>query len=107
MYDPLGINNNTYDPLGINTTPQKEFKAEHPNLYAGLKVASDMIPYAKYIDPDERERFYKLSHNKQVRELLMENLYTVIGMGLPIIGKNVASVVSPLAKNICQKHLRH
>jgi len=103
MYDPLGINNNTYDPLGINTTPQKEFKAEHPNLYAGLKVASDMIPYAKYIDPDERERFYKLSHNKQVRELLMENLYTVIGMGLPIIGKNVASVVSPLAKKYLPK----
>jgi hypothetical protein len=79
------------------------FKGKHPNIYAGLKTAADMVPYMKYVDPEERERFNQLATDKQTRELLIENLYAVVGMGLPTIGKSVASVVSPLAERLLPK----
>lgn len=75
--------------------PELPYMAKHPNLYAVEETAKDMargalhlIPYAKYFDPKEREKFMSLTGNPeggfwdpktkvqaQVRELLKENLF--------------------------------
>jgi len=57
------------------------FKAKHPNLYglwgATKETGKALVPYLKYVDPEERERFLKLTKQKQVRELLLQNLEAV------------------------------
>ena len=58
------------------------FGAKHPNLYgmygAGKEVVKFILPYVRYIDPDERQRFLKLSQQHQTRELLLENLNAIL-----------------------------
>ena len=48
------------------------FGAKHPNLYgiygAGKEVGKQILPYIKYIDPEERQKFLKLSQQHQTRE---------------------------------------
>lgn len=72
----------------------KPFKARYPTLYgisrgAILETGKDitkMAPWVKYIYPEEREKFMKLSKQKQIRDLLFEDLnFVVLGQAKPII----------------------
>ncbi len=60
---------------------ERSFIEKHPNLYGSFGVAQTLIPYIKYIDPTERDRFAKLSTQKQTRDLLYENLNTLLYVG--------------------------
>jgi hypothetical protein len=79
------------------------FSGKYPNLYgiygAGKETAKTLIPYIKYIDPDERERFSKLTQQKQSRELLLQNLEAVLFLGF----KPIAEGVSPVFKTLFPK----
>jgi len=72
-------------------TPDTSFEEslmKHPNVYGAYGVVKEMgkmIPWTKYIDPEERERFNKLSTQKQTRELLLEDLnFVILGKWKPI-----------------------
>jgi len=69
-------------------------KAKYPNLYGAWGVAKMLVPYIKYIDPDERERFAKLSTQKQTRELLLQNLETIAMLGTG----GISAGIKPVAK---------
>jgi len=65
------------------------FEARHPNLYglygAGKAVVKSFLPYLKYIDPEERQHFMKLSTEEQTRDLLWEALNAaVLGRWKPL-----------------------
>lgn len=114
-FEPLPLNATKFKKLDLNSDgdtgfkplpvqppaeqPQQEtpFMAQHPNIYALGETAKDLgrsalhlIPYTKYIDPSEREKFMNLTgHGEdagfwepktktqaQVRELLKENLFS-------------------------------
>ena len=68
-------------------------KAKYPNLYGAWGVAKTLVPYIKYIDPDERERFAELSTQKQTRELLLQNLETIAMLGTAGVSAGVKPVV--------------
>ena len=137
-YDPLALNNEMpmkYDPLGLSVEAPKEESSrsflsdigsgmaldaqyqgmpshenlkQSPNLYATVKTAEDMIPWAKYIDPEERDRFMKLSTNKQVRELLHEDLNYALGfIALPEIGKAIKPVLSSAFEKFLPKTYKY
>ena len=106
------MNDLTYEiDLTDNTTPEIESKfinhtvpatqsakdmemsffARNPNAYgvygATKEVIKASLPYIKYIDPEEREKFMKLSQQQQTRELLFETLNAVVlGRWKPISG---------------------
>jgi hypothetical protein len=74
-------------------TPGKQeelpFMAKHPNLYgmygAAKEVGKSLLPWVKYIDPEEREKFSQLSTEQQTRDLLMEDLnFALLGRWKPI-----------------------
>jgi len=73
------------------------FEARHPTLYgiygAGKETGKALIPYIKYIDPEERKRFMKLSQQKQTRELLLQNLDTVLLLGAAPITKGTGKIL--------------
>jgi hypothetical protein len=73
---------------------EQSFIAKHPNLYGALGAAQSLIPYIKYIDPEERDKFAKLSQQEQTRDLLLQNLETVATVGLPVISKGLAPVIA-------------
>lgn len=89
--------------IPIDRFEEVPFKGRYPNLYAIGKTVTDMIPYLKYVDPEERERFGKLATNEQTRELLLENLNAVLGLALPAVGKGVAPVISATAERLLPK----
>ena len=64
-----------------------------------------MVPYLKYIDPEERERFSKLATNEQTRELLLENLSAVLTVALPAYGKAITPVISAAAERLLAKDI--
>jgi hypothetical protein len=72
------------------------FSAKHPNIYGGWgaikETGKELIPYLKYVDPEERDRFYKLSKQKQVRELLLQNLETVAAVGAKPISAGAKAI---------------
>ena len=76
------------------------FKAKHPNVYGALGATKEtvkaLVPYTKYIDPEERERFMKLSKQHQVRDLLLQNLEVVSEFGIAPIAKGVSPVLKSL-----------
>lgn len=49
--------------------------------------AKAMVPYLKFVDPAERERFMELDQQHQVRDLLLQNLEAVTEIGFGIAGK--------------------
>uniref|UniRef100_A0A6H1ZRL5 Large polyvalent protein associated domain-containing protein n=1 Tax=viral metagenome TaxID=1070528 RepID=A0A6H1ZRL5_9ZZZZ len=79
---------------------EQSFIAKHPNLYGAFGAAQSFIPYLKYIDPEERERFSKLITSDPktvqggVRELLLQNLETVAIIGTPAISEGVTPVIA-------------
>ena len=86
-------------------TLEEEFGARYPNAYgvygAGKEVLKASLPYVKYIDPEERERFMELTQQEQTRDLLFEALNTaVLGRWKPIskfgveVGKASGEVLS-------------
>ena len=79
------------------------FMARHPNIYAAYKTAENMIPYLKYIDPEEREIFSKLSTNEQTGELLGELLNTELFLGTPAIAKGVTGFAANAFKETMGK----
>ena len=70
---------------------------KHPNLYgaygAVVGTAEELTKYSwlKYIYPEEREKFNKLTTQQQTRQLLMDDLEAVAGLGF-------SRIVSPLAR---------
>ena len=69
--------------------PKREFMAEYPNLYgiygALKETGKSTLPWVKYIDPEERDNFAKLTTQQQTRALLLEDLnFALIGMGGPL-----------------------
>ncbi|MBU1110948.1 hypothetical protein KKB83_05010, partial [Patescibacteria group bacterium] len=73
---------------------EQSFIAKHPNVFGAFGAAQALVPYIKYIDPEERERFAKLSQQKQTRELLLQNLETVAVVGAPLITKGLAPIIT-------------
>ena len=78
---------------------ETKFMREHPNLYGVLGAVSGTAEeltkysYLKYIYPEEREKFNALSNQKQTRQLLLDNLEAVIGLGVGPISKGAGQIV--------------
>jgi hypothetical protein len=85
---PTGI------PLGTNT--------ELPEGHPGVDALS-LVPYLKYVNEGERERFLELSQQKQTRELLLQNLEAVVLIGGGKLYEGVKAVVSPVFKGMFPK----
>ena len=81
-------------PLEEKTPKYEErpFFTEHPNIYGAFGVLQSFVPYLKYVDPEERNRFAKLATNEQTRELLLEDLETVAILGAGPILKGAGSI---------------
>ena len=73
---------------------EQSFIAKHPNLYGAFGVAQALIPYLKYVDPYEREKFAKLSTQKQTRDLLLQNLETIGLLAAPLITKGAVPIIA-------------
>lgn len=72
----------------------KTFIEKHPNLYGAFGAAQSLIPYIKYIDPNEREQFAKLSTQEQTKDLLMENLETLLYVGSGGLSRAGSSLIA-------------
>lgn len=71
------------------TMEETPWEGRYPNLYgvvgAAKEVGKSLLPYVKYIDPAEREKFMQMSEQQQVRDLLLEDLNMVtLGRWKPI-----------------------
>lgn len=84
-------------------TEERGFIAKHPNLYGAFGVAQELIPYLKYVDPSERERFAKLSTQKQTRELLLEDFNLIGYMAVGPITKGVGKIGGALVERFLPK----
>lgn len=127
---PIGDNNPPIKPINIGTSSIKELplaakvdgglklnvvKADeksfdlkqHPNLYGAYgaikETSKELVPYIKYFDEDERDRFLKLSKQKQVRELLLENLTAVLYAGTKPITEGGKAVFKRYFPNAFEK----
>ena len=87
----------TGTPLGSNT--------ELPEGHPGVNALS-MVPYLKYVNAGEREKFMKLSQQKQTRELLLQNLEAVFLVGGGELTKGVGAVASPIFKKMFPKTVK-
>jgi len=87
---------------------QPDWMRRHPNVYGTFGATQDFVPYMKYVDPSERERFNQLRTQLQTRELLLENLKAVIEVGTlglgPVIAKGTAKITKPIGEFL-QKNL--
>ena len=86
----------------VSKTEEAPFEARHPTAYgvygAVKETAKTLIPYLKYVDPDERDRFMKLTKQKQVRELLIQDMETIGLLAFEPVMKGVKPVVSEVMK---------
>ncbi|KKL67441.1 hypothetical protein LCGC14_2134950, partial [marine sediment metagenome] len=86
-------------PLEEKPLEVGEFGRKHPTLYgvggAAKEVGKELskISYLKYIYPGEREKFKKLSTQKQTRQLLVDNLELLLAVGGKRIGVGGAATV--------------
>ena len=89
-------------PAITKTMEEAPFEARHPNIYgawgAAKETTKSLIPYLKYVDPDEREKFMKLSQQQQTRDLLLQNLEAVSLLAFDPLMKGVKPVVSETMK---------
>ena len=89
-------------PKQITTTTP--WPARHPYLAAipptAFGVAKESIPYVKYLDPEERERFWKSSPEEERLELLKEARDAVLFAGIPRLIKGVTPIVSALSERL-------
>ena len=83
------------------------FAARHPNIYglggAAKETAievSKMLPYVKYVYPEEREKFLELDKQHQTRDLLLEDLLKVVPIGF---GGKIAKDVGFVTKKYLPK----
>ena len=69
---------------------------------AAFETYKTMLPYVKYIDPSERQRFAELSQQEQTRELLLQNLEAMVELGgariITGIGRGIKRVGGPVPK---------
>ena len=80
------------------------FMTAHPNLYGAygaIKEVSKAIPFSKYLHQDERKKFMGLSQQEQTRDILMETLWTELGLA----GKPIAEGSKLIAKRYFPKSL--
>ena len=120
----LGLNIKTPEPstpksasefLGIKkplATEELPFKAQHPNIYGAWGAAKEtvktIVPYLKYVDPEERKLFMEMDKQHQVRDLLLQNLEAITELGgtriikgaAPVIEKYFPKTYKLLTKNI-------
>ena len=86
---------------------ERPFAAQNPNLYgawgAVKETVKSVVPYLKYVDPEERKRFVKMSQQDQTRELLLQDLeaVTIVGAGPILKG---AKALKPIAQYGALKH---
>ena len=73
---------------------KQSFIAKHPTLYGAFGAAQSLVPYLKYIDPREREKFVQLSKKEQTRDLLVQNLETIAMLGATPIFKGMVPLVA-------------
>lgn len=78
-------------------------KAKYPNLYGMWGVAKHLVPYIKYLDPDERERFAELSTQQQTRELLWQDFEAVAIVGATPITKGIGKIIAPAIERFLPK----
>ena len=81
------------------------FKGRYPNLYGAFGVAQTFIPYLKYVDPEEREKFTKLSTGRQTKDLLLQNLEAVSYLAAGPILRGVGAVAKPATTLVAEKTL--
>ncbi len=79
------------------------FMARYPNTYAALKTASNMIPYAEYLDPEERDAFMKKDQQGQVNQLLRNVVDAELMVAFPKIIEGVGNVVAPAMQRFFPK----
>ena len=100
--EAVGIKDVGFTPITISTPPPVKtapkfeeipFAGKHPNLYAAGRVAVDMVPYAKYLDPEERGEFMKLNKQEQVRDLLLQNLEAVVEVGTKPLAAGAKAII--------------
>ncbi len=95
---------------------QQSFMTRHPNVYGATATAWDFtkaaIPYSKYVDPNEREKFMNLvGHGEgakwyqpktklqaQVRDMLLQNLEAVVEIGTAGSLPFIKGVEAPITK---------
>lgn len=80
--------------LASNRKEFEKFESGYPNLFGGFGVLKAFLPYIDYIDPQERDRFAKLTTQKQTRELLLQNLETITAGAAPLITKGAVPLVA-------------
>lgn len=84
-------------PVSTEAKEEAPFKATHPNLYgiwgAAKETVKTMVPYLKYVDPEEREKFMKMSQQEQTRDLLLQNLEAVGELGTAPILKGLKPIL--------------
>jgi len=75
---------------------------ENPNLYgvygAAKETAKSVLPYVKYLDPEEREAFNKKDTQHQTRDLLKEVLGAELLIGGAPLIKGIGSIASPVVE---------
>lgn len=114
-FEPLPLQSSE-KPIATKTIEEAPFEARHPNVYGAWGVvketAKSLVPYLKYVDPDERERFKNLvgygedgkwyqpktKEQAQVRELLWQNLEAVGMLAFDPLVEGVKPVVSEAMK---------
>ena len=74
--------------------------AKFPNIYGGVGVTLDMIPYAKYALPSEREKFDMLDQEEQTKALLWDAFGATFLVGAPVIMKGVGKGAMWLGKEL-------
>ena len=67
------------------------------------EAGKTLIPYLKYVDPEERERFMELSQQKQTRELLLQDLEAIGLLAFQPIAKGIKPVVAETLKKYLPK----
>lgn len=68
-----------------------------------VRTSKEFLPYIKYIDPEERERFLELSKQEQVRDLLLQNLQAIVEVGGGKIIEGVTSVAGGVFRKFFPK----
>jgi len=82
---PLPLNTGSEKQKHLPTRPNQElsFLTKHPNIHGLVGVAKEFskISYLKYLHPEEREKFLKLTEQQQTRQLLFDDMEAVGMLG--------------------------
>jgi len=79
---------------------------DNPNLYGAygaIKEIGKTVPYARYLDPEDRAAFLKKDTQGQTNELLKEALGAQIMLGAGPILKGVGAIAGPAVQRVAPK----